>query len=317
MAHNHKHNHNHHGGHHHSHDGGAENIKAALILNLLFTVIEIVGGLLTNSLAILSDAFHDFGDSVVLVISFLSTKLSKKKSTSKHTFGFKRASLFAALMAGLVLLGGSILIIVNAIPRLFEPQEVHSLGIIALSVVGIVVNGLAVLKTRKGQSQNEKIVSWHMLEDVLNWGAVFLGGVLMKLTGWYIIDPVLTICSAGFILVGTCRNLFDTFDIFMESVPSHINRGEIEKAVLGVKLAPKTKPVLGIHDIHIWSLDGETDMMTAHVVVKNGTRDIAGVRKKIKEELTRHHIEHATIEIEYPGEATCCLSGEKYTCALN
>lgn len=284
-------------GHKHTHDGGAKNIKIALAMNLIFTIIEFVGGLLTNSLAIISDAIHDFGDTIVLIFSYLSTKIAKKKPTAKHTFGFKRASLFAALIAGLVLLGGSIFIIVNAIPRLFNPQEVHSIGIIGLAVVGVVANGFAALKTRKGKSQNEKIVSWHMLEDVLNWAVVLIGGIIMHFTGWYIIDPILSIGFAIFIIFGSTKNLLGTLSIFMESVPSHINIDEVEKSIT------KVKGVCGTHDVHIWSLDGETSLLTAHVVINNNTKNISQVKSKIKHNLMDYHITHTTLELEYSNES--------------
>lgn len=288
--------------HNHSHDGGAKNIKTALFLNLSFTIIEIIGGLFTNSLAILSDALHDFGDSIVLIVSYLSTKLAKKKPTAKHTFGFKRASLFAALLAGVVLLGGSIFIIVNAFSRLFEPQEVHSIGMIALAIVGVLVNGFAMLKTRKGKSQNEKIVSWHMMEDVLNWVAVLIGGIVIQITGWHIIDPILTIGFAAFIIVGTCKNLIGTFKIFMESVPEDISVDEVKEAIL------KIKGVADIHDIHIWSLDGETNVMTAHIVTTKKVGNAAKIREEIKQILKKLHIIHTTLEFEQSGECENCCS---------
>jgi cation diffusion facilitator family transporter len=291
--------------HNHSHDSGAENIKIAVFLNLLFAIIEIIGGLLTNSLAILSDAFHDFGDSIVLILSYISTKIAKKKPTDKHTFGFKRATLFAAFITGVVLLTGSIFIMFNAISRLFEPQEVHSMGIIGLSFIGIAINGFAVLKTRKGLSQNEKMVSWHMLEDVLGWVAVLIGSIIMSLTGWYIIDPILTVCFAGFIVFGTCRNLLSTLDVFMEGVPARINLSKIKKNILSIK------NVEDVYDIHVWSLDGETIIMTAHVVVSEKVINIEQVRNKIKKQLIEQHIKHSTIEIEHPNNnPKNCVLGE-------
>lgn len=299
--------------HKHANDGGEKNIKTALILNISFTIIEFVGGLFTNSLAILSDAIHDFGDSIVLIISFLSTKLAKKNPTDKYTFGYKRASLFAALIAGLVLLGGSIFIIINAIPRLSEPQEVHSLGMIGLAVIGVIINGFAVLKTREGLSQNEKVVSWHMLEDVLNWAVVLVGGIIIQLTGFYIIDPILTICSAAFIMVGTTKNLFETFSVFMESVPENIDSDEVNKVICAVD------GVCNIHDVHIWSLDGETNILTAHVVVDKKAKNLTKTRKEINRKLAEYNIEHTTIEIEYAEECskvcTLCNDSQKTNCS--
>lgn len=289
--------------HSHRHDGGSKNIKTALILNLIFTAIEIVGGIFTNSLAILSDAIHDFGDSIVLIVSYLSTKLAKKNPTKKYTFGFKRASLFAALIAGIVLLGGSIFIIASALPRLINPQEVHSFGMIGLAVIGIIANGAVVLKTRKGLSQNEKMVSWHMLEDVLTWAVVLVGGILIQITGLYIIDPILTILSATVIIIGAFKNLIETFNIFMESVPSNIDSKEIEQIISNID------GVKNVHDIHIWSLDGETNMLTAHIVVKKGYKDVAKLRKQITHELDHQNITHTTIEIEHAKncEKSCAL----------
>ena len=186
MGHDHKHHHH----HHHSHDGES-NIGIAFLLNISFTIIELIGGYMTNSVAIISDAVHDFGDSISLGMAWYFQKISKREKTDKYTYGYKRFSLLGAIINSIVLVVGSIYIISEAVPRLFSPQETSAKGMFALAIVGIIINGAAVLKTRTGDSINERVVSLHMMEDVLGWAAVLVGSVIMHFTGLTIIDPIL------------------------------------------------------------------------------------------------------------------------------
>jgi len=271
----------------------SENIKIAVFLNVAFTILEIIGGLWTNSLAILSDALHDLGDSITLIASYFLEKQSQKKPDTRRTFGYQRLSLVSALLAAIVLTGGSLYILSQAIPRLFNPEHVNAKGMIGLAFVGVIINGIGVIRLKSGQSMNERVLTWHLLEDVLGWVVVLIGSILILIWDNHIIDPIMTIGYTIFIMWGVGRNLKETLNIFLQGVPSHIDVEHIKK---GMK---KIKGVIDVHDIHVWSLEGETDVLTGHFVVEDILlKDPDQTRKTIKKELSNHHIEHSTIELE-------------------
>lgn len=279
--------------HSHNHNNREKNIKTAVFLNVAFTIIEVVGGLWTNSLAILSDALHDFGDSVALITSLIAEKKAKKPADTKRTYGYQRLSLFSAFFAGIVLVAGSLFILSEAIPRLLNPEHTNAQGMIGLAVLGIVVNGLGMWRLKRGQSQNEKVLSWHLLEDVLGWSVILIGGIIMFFWDNHIIDPIMTVGFTAFVLWGVSRNIKSTFNIFMQGVPEHIDIESLKQSLR------KIKGVIDVHDIHVWSLEGETDIFTGHVVVKNHVlQNPDNAKKKIKQELAKHHIEHSTVELE-------------------
>ncbi len=292
MGHDHKHHH-----HHHSHDGES-NIGIAFLLNISFTIIELIGGYMTNSVAIISDAVHDFGDSISLGMAWYFQKISKKEKTDKYTYGYKRFSLLGAIINSIVLVVGSIYIITEAVPRLFAPQETSAKGMFALAIVGIIINGAAVLKTRTGDSINERVVSLHMMEDVLGWAAVLVGSVIMHFTGLTIIDPILSIGIAGFVLFNVYGNIKDVLPILLQGTPEHIDLNHIVEHVM------ELGEVEEVHDIHIWSLDEEYNIMTIHVVLKDWLEEeqIVKLKSKIRSILEDEGVQHSTIEFESKNE---------------
>ena len=271
-----------------------ERVRLAAFLNVAFTVLEVVGGFWTNSLAILSDALHDFGDSTALIVSWFFERGAKKSPDAKYTFGYQRLSLFSALFSASILIGGSIIIIFQAVPRFFNPEPVNAFGMVGIAFVGIAFNGAGFFLLKKGESLNEKVLSWHLLEDVLGWVAILVGGVIIYFWKFYLIDPILTVALTTFILYNVAKNLKEAVSILLQGVPKHINLESVKKDIMAIK------GVIGIHDIHIWSLEGETDVFTAHVVLDDETLENKPEETKqaIKETLQTHHIEHSTIEIE-------------------
>ena len=280
------------------HINTTSNIRVAFFLNLIFTIIEIVGGIFTNSLAILSDALHDLGDSLSLGLAWYFQHLSQKGRDKKYSYGYKRFSLLGALINSVVLLVGSIYIISISIPRIMEPETTKPDGMILLSILGIVVNGMAVLRLKKGTSQNEKVVALHLLEDVLGWTAVLIGSIIIYFTDWHQIDPILSLCIAAYILFNIYRNLKSAMDIILQAIPGNINSSKVESKLESIE------HVLSIHDLHIWSLDGERNILTVHLVVEKSIDDETSMF--IKEETRRRMhelgISHSTIEIEREGE---------------
>jgi len=271
-----------------------ERVRFAAFLNVTFAIVEVVGGLWTNSLAIFSDALHDFGDSIALIVSWLFERGARKSPDTRYTFGYQRLSLFSALFAASILIGGSIVIIIQAIPRFLNPEMVNAFGMVGFAVVGIIFNGVGFFLLKRGESINEKVLSWHLLEDVLGWVGVFIGGIIIYFWKFYLIDPIITVALTAFILYNVIKNLREAIRILLEGVPKHINLEVVKQNIQAVK------GVLGIHDIHIWSLEGETDVFTAHVVLDDKTlkEQAEQTRQTIKETLLKHHIEHSTIELE-------------------
>jgi len=269
-------------------------VRFAAFLNVAFTVLELVGGIWTNSLAILSDALHDFGDSIALLVSWLFERGAKKSPDASRTFGYQRLSLFSALFSASILIGGSIVIIFQAIPRFFNPELVNAFGMVGIAVIGIIFNSAGFFLLKKGESLNEKVLSWHLLEDVLGWVGILVGGVIIYFWKFYLLDPILTVGLTAFILYNVTKNLREAINILMQGVPKHINLEAVKKDLLVIK------GVIGIHDIHIWSLEGETDVFTAHVVLDDDAlkKEAEQTKETIKETLQKHHIEHSTIEIE-------------------
>lgn len=279
--------------HHHSHDQG--NIKLAFFLNLGFSIFELIGGLLTNSVAIFSDAIHDFGDSLAIGISYFLEKFSHKKADKKLTYGYKRYSILGAFFTSAILLIGSLIVGFNAVGRILNPMEVHFTGMLLFSIFGIIINGYAAYKTSRSLNLNEKSVNLHMLEDVLGWIAVLIGSLLIKITGLSVIDPILSIIISFVIGVKAIKNVLEVINVMVESVPSNI---DMDALVVQVKLISEVKDV---HHIHVWSLDEESIFLTMHVQIdKNVTKkNYENVKMAIKGKLKESGITHSTIEMEY------------------
>ena len=280
--------------HDHSHNHSEGNVKVAFFLNLSFTIIEIIGGLYTNSLAILSDALHDLGDSLSLGLSWYFQKLSKKGRTKTFSYGYKRFSLLGAIINSIVLVAGSIFILTKAIPELFNPEETNVEGMLYLSILGIVVNGAAVFKLRKGESLNEKVVSLHLLEDVLGWVAVLIGSIIMMFTDAPFIDPLLSVLISLFVLYNVYKNLRKSMLVILQGIPEEISIDHIRQKL---KDMPE---VTDIHDCHAWSMDGQYNILTIHLQLDKDYRlsEQAELKDTVRSKLKDESINHITIEFE-------------------
>ena len=293
------HSHNHgHSHHDHSHAHATGNMAVAFFLNTTFALIELIGGLLTNSVAILSDALHDLGDSLSLGTAWYFQRKSQKARTAHYTYGYKRFSLVGAFVNASVLTVGSVFIIQEAVSRLFEPQQPNPQGMIGLAVLGIVVNGAAMLRLKKGDSVNERVVSLHFLEDVLGWVAVLIGAVIMLFFNVPILDPILSLGIAAFVLFNVYRNIKPAFQIVLQGTPEGVTEAEVRQLVLA------EKDVVDVHDYHLWTLDGEQHILTLHVVVSEHMelKQAEALKERIKSHLRQLGITHATIEVEFNSE---------------
>ncbi|MHB9055596.1 MAG: cation diffusion facilitator family transporter [Paludibacteraceae bacterium] len=288
------HNHAHSLDHQHSYHGEVKNIKIAFFLNLCFSIIEIAGGFMTNSVAILSDAVHDLGDSLSLGLAWYFQKFSRKHRDKNFTYGYRRFSLVGALVNSIVLIVGSVLILSEAIPRIFHPQPSNATGMFLLAILGIIVNGVAALRLSHGNTLNEKVVSLHLIEDVLGWAAVLIGAVIMHFTHATVIDPILSILIALYVLSNVFRNLKEFFRIILQGTPSKINMDEM------VEKIKQIESINSIHDLHLWTIDGNLNILTIHVVLKaeQNMEQLSQLKNQIRAVLNDNGIEHVTIEFE-------------------
>lgn len=289
--------------HHHHHDGSTDNIKTAFFLNFSFTILEIIGGIWINSSAILSDALHDLGDSISLGLAFVLEKYSKKEADDEYSFGYSRFSLLAAFINSFVLITGSILILIQAVPRIFAPEPVNELGMVVFSLLGITVNGIAVLRLRRGNSINEEVVSWHLIEDILGWLAVLIVSIVLLFVDLYILDPLLSVIITIYILFNVSKNIRRIANIFLQRVPEGFAIEDIEGKFRGLK------DVIDVHHTHIWSLDGEKHLLSTHIVVNKDLKqsDIINLKNRIRESGREMGISHITVEIDFPGEDCICI----------
>ena len=290
-------------GHHHNHDHSKDmpsnRLGWAFVLNFVFTIIEFIGGFLTNSTAILADAVHDLGDSLSLGLAWILNKLGKKQANQHFTYGYKRLNLAGAFINAVVLIAGSAWVLVEAIPRLWNPQMPIADGMIALAVVGITVNGFAAYKLSEGKTLNERVINWHLLEDVLGWVAVLIVGIVLLFVDWPILDPLLSIGFTLFILVNVLRNLWATLKLFIQATPDKKTYRQVADALL------ELPHVADLHHLHFWSLDGEEHVLTVHLVLTKNL-DIearSDLKQRIDNVLAPYALSHTTVELEDPDEA--------------
>lgn len=277
----------------------SKNIFIAFILNLFFSIIELIGGIFTNSISIISDSVHDFGDAISIAVAWILEKKSEKKPDNTYTFGYARYSVLGAFITSMVLLVGAVFMIYNAVIRIINPVPVDYNGMLTLGVLGLIVNGLGAIITSKGSKINEKAVSLHLLEDVLGWIAVLFTSIIMKIFDVPILDPILSVGITIYILKHVVQNLKKVFEIFLEKAPQNSKFEEFKEDVL-----KEIGNIKDIHHIHVWSADGVNTYAMMHIVVPDmvGINDIVEIKKKIKHEAAHHNILHVTIEIEFESE---------------
>lgn len=287
---------NHHS-HHHTHvhaPEGGKNIAIAFLLNFSFTIIELIGGLLTNSVAILSDALHDLGDSISLALAWYFQKVSGHSPNARYSYGYKRFALLGALINATVLLLGSVFVIYASVMRIIEPQYVKVEGMFLLAILGVIINGVAVWRTHKSSGINERIVSLHLLEDVMGWIAVLIASVVMMFVEIPILDPILSIGISIFVLYNVVRNLITTFNVILQGVPSDIKLTELQKKV------EQLDAVISVHDLHVWSLDSQYNIASLHAVIspEMTLEQMTQLKHNIKLLMLAEQIEHTTVEFE-------------------
>lgn len=279
-----------------------KNIFIAFILNLAFSIFELIGGIITGSVAILSDSLHDLGDAIGVGFSFFMEKKSKNKPDDKYTYGYARYSVLGSAVTTLILIIGSIFVFYYSIVRIFNPVPIDYKSMIILAIIGVCVNGLAVFFTSKGESLNQKAVNLHMLEDVFGWIVVLIGAVVMSFTNFAILDSILSIIISTFIFISALKNLIKVMEIFLEKIPKGVDVNVI------INTLKEEEEIKDVHHVHVWSIDGISNYATMHIVTDGDSKKI---KRKAREKLKDLGIVHATFELERTGEGCnnvdCCV----------
>jgi len=277
-----------------SHDHGAvngKNLFITILINIAITIAQVIGGLLSGSMALLSDAAHNFSDVISLIISYTAEKLSGRERTLKQTYGYKRAGIFAAFINAATLLIIASILVWEAITRFFHPQPITGLIVIYLAALSILLNGLSVLLLKKdGQgSLNLRSAYLHLFTDMMTSIAVLAGGFAIKFLGWFWIDGVLSIGIALYLVYSSWGIFYEAVRIFMQFTPSHISIEEIAQKI------NRIKGVKNIHHVHVWQLDDHEMILEAHLDLEEDFtisyfEDILEQVEKILEQYEIHHL---------------------------
>ena len=288
--------------HHHVEEATGD-LRLAFFLNLGSALLELFGGLWTNSVAILSDAVHDLGDSLSLGVAWYLDRYARRSGDAQFSYGYRRFTLLGAWTNTVVLLVGSVFVLSEAIPRLFAPEPAYAPGMLLFAAVGIGANGLAAWRLRGKRSLNARVAAWHLVEDILGWIAVLVVATTLLFVDLPILDPLLSIGISIYILYNVGRNLRQTLRLFLQAVPEDVDLAELERRFGSLH------DVLSAHHTHVWSMDGAQHVLTTHLIVAEGTTKdaVCAVRDAASRLCEEHDFAHTTIEIEW-GEDACHMA---------
>jgi cobalt-zinc-cadmium efflux system protein len=300
-SHGHAHGHSHGHGHSHSHTSNKKALFWSFILIATFMVVEVIGGVLTNSLALLSDAGHMLSDAAALGLSLFAMKLGERKATQSKTFGYKRFEIIAAALNGLTLILISIYIFYEAYHRFIDPPEVQSMGMLTISVIGLIVNIIAawiLMSGDKDENLNVRSAFLHVLGDMLGSVGAITAALLIYFFGWGLADPIASIAVAILIIISGWRVTKESFHVLMEGTPAQVKVDEVKNALM------KLPNVTDVHDLHVWSITSGQFMLSGHIAIAGeGLHDevLHRAQDLLHDEFG---IEHSTLQVE--GEENGC-----------
>lgn len=306
--------HNHHDDHghnHHHHDVSAMNrgrLFIVIIFNFIIAFTEVIGGVISGSLSLISDAIHNLSDTASLILSYISIKISEKPKSKTKTYGYKRANILSAFINSASLIGISIFLVIEALRKFVTPQHINGNTVIIVAIIGLLGNSFSVLFLKKSAKDNINIKSsyLHMLSDALSSVAVVIAGIIIKYFAIYWIDPILTILINVVILKSSYAVLKESIDILMQGTPIDINIEEMEKDLLNIE------GIKGVHHIHIWRLDENNNVFEGHIQVQDMLiSESKTISDRVQHILMEHfNINHIVIQFESVNckENTCTLS---------
>lgn len=274
-----------------------KNLLIVLALSGTYLIAEVIGGIITGSLALIADAAHMLTDVVGLLLAFIAIKLGERKATAEKTYGYYRAEILAAVINAVVLLGISIYVLYEAWIRFSNPPEVQSESMLIVAAIGLIVNiiGMMILRKSSGESLNMKGAYFEVLSDMLTSIGVIVAAIIMLTTGWYYADPIISALIGLLIFPRTWRLLMEAVNVLLEGTPKDVNITELRKSL------EEVPDVISLHDLHVWSLTSGLNAMSVHIVVKNSNNNnelLEQLNNKIK---STFKIGHTTFQIETEG----------------
>lgn len=277
---------------HHHHKKAGQNLAFVFFMNLTFNIIVIVGGLATNSMAILADCIHDLADTISIALAWTLEKVSQKDSNEKYSYGYQRFSILGAVIISVFVIVMAFVILSEAIPLLFSPEDVDAEGMMLVAIVGIIFKSVSVYRLHGGETFNEKAILFHQLGDVFEWVAILvLSIVLMFWKGAPYLDPFVSIGIALWLIFNLGRNLYKSMEVLLQKTPDNFDIEEFKSQIMAID------GIMAIENFHIWSLDGIDSVMTLKVKADFG-KNVEEIKEEIHDISKEYHIVDITIEFD-------------------
>ena len=277
---------------HHHHKKASDNLAFVFLLNLTFNIIVIIGGLATNSMAILADCIHDMSDTFSMAIAWILEHVAQKGATDKFSYGYQRFSTLGAVITSTFVIVMAFFILSEAIPRLFSPEGVDAEGMLIIGIIGLVFKTISVWRLHGGETFNEKAIFYHLLGDIFEWVAILILSVILIF--WQDIsylDPFVSIAIAVWLIFNLGRTLYKSLEVLLQKTPDNFDVEEFKQQILEID------GVNALDDFHIWSLDGIDSVMTVKVDVDFG-KNVENIKKEIYDISNKYHVVDITIELD-------------------
>ena len=277
-----------------------KNASIAFCTNLGCAIFEIIVGSFTNSIAIISDAIHDFLDSFLILILYITGKKANQKPDDKYTYGYRRYALLGTLICSFMLFMGGILAIKRAVPRLLNPESIKVDYMIIFAVIGIIINLISLSKMQKDKGHKSISAYLILVEDLVTWCLIYLMGIIIKKTNMYILDAVLSATIATYIFMHAFEYLLKSVKIFMDKAPSNININKLKLSVLDIQKVKK------ISKVHLWSVDEEINCIVIHICIDKdvNNEEYITIKEQVKDVISKYNIQEVSIDIDYEKEKT-------------
>lgn len=276
---------------HHHHKKASENLAFVFFMNLTFNIIVIIGGLATNSMAILADCIHDMSDTISMAIAWILEKIAQKDSTDKYSYGYQRFSILGAVITSVFVIVMAFFILSESIPRLFAPQEVDAGGMLIVALIGLVFKSISVYRLHDGETFNEKAILYHLLGDIFEWVAILILSVLIIFWDVSFLDPFVSIGIALWLIFNLGRTLLKSIQVLLQKTPDNFDVNQFRSEILNVE------DVLEIDDFHVWSLDGIDSVLTLKIKTEKDC-DYLKIKKEIYEISNKYHVIDITVEYD-------------------
>ena len=277
---------------HHHHKKARDNLAFVFLLNLTFNIIVIIGGLATNSMAILADCIHDMSDTLSMAIAWILEHVAQKGATDKFSYGYQRFSILGAVITSSFVIVMAFFILSEAIPRLFSPEGVDAEGMLIIGIIGLVFKTISVWRLHGGETFNEKAIFYHLLGDIFEWIAILiLSAILIFWQDVSYLDPFVSIAIAIWLIFNLGRTLYKSLEVLLQKTPDNFDVEGFKQQILDID------GVNALDDFHIWSLDGIDSVMTVKVDVDFG-KNVENIKKEIYNISNKYHVVDITIELD-------------------